>query len=496
MRASFVGIVLFLALHTVSAQSDLKRGVEMFEAGKFDSAIVYLRRSLDEQETKPAYILLTHTYKALGQHDTAIMYGHRLIEMARREGDSSTVANYWYTVGTVYRDMGREEDAAAYFNRGAAVATAIGDYPLAVLNYDSEAGVYKRKGDYKTALAILDIALALALKADDKDAVGNVLVSQGEIYDALERYDDAMAAFRQAVQCFGQTGQTQLYDIAKTFLSQTEAKAGLLNVQSLTSEQAAQNLDFSGDSLAIPGSWQDLKLQVLTSNANAKDKTMKFDLLRREYLEKQVRNLWFRLWLVAALIVMAGVVAVLLYRHRIRLMRRYIDGLESERARISKELHDGICNDLLAIEMQLNGHSGIRQARENVRRLSHELMPPAFQYATIDEILRDYLGRQEVKYTSTAGADYHSVPQKSAFELYRIVQEAVGNALKHAQADTIEVQLELDASKLTLTVRDNGCGMEPGTRPRLVKERVESIGGSLGIESDKNGTTLTITVRI
>ncbi len=490
MRIGFILFFMFFPLCMASAQSDLMRGVEKFEAGEIDSAIVYLRRSLDEQETKPAYILLTHAHKALGQHDSAILYGKRLIELAMAERDSSTVANYHYTVGTVYADMGRNDDAAASFNRGAAVAQSIGDYPLAVLNLDREAGIYRLKGDHETALDLLDKASVLARASGDHQAMGSVRVSQAGIYDHFGRHDDAIAALDQAVEYFEQSGDTQLRDAAKGYLAQLEAQSGRTDIKTMTSEQATQNLDFSGDSLAIPNSWQDMKLQVLTANANAEDKTAKFDLLRRDYLEKQIRNLRLRIWLIAALVVMAIIVAGLLYRRKMRLVRRYIDGLESERARISKELHDGICNDLLAVEMQMGGNGALQQARENIRCLSHELMPPAFQYATLDEILSDYLGRQGVGYSSTGMTD---VPQKIAFEIYRIVQEAVGNALKHAHANTIEVALELDARQLKLTIKDDGRG---GAEPRLVRERVESIGGSLTVDSGEKGTTLIITTKI
>lgn len=94
---------------------------------------------------------------------------------------------------------------------------------------------------------------------------------------------------------------------------------------------------------------------------------------------------------------------VLLYKKKaleketdLRLARQYIDGLESERKRLAKELHDGVCNDLLGIQyyMQTSDAIGkevqqklfpmIEQTRTDVRFISHELMPPAFQYANLN----------------------------------------------------------------------------------------------------------------
>lgn len=133
---------------------------------------------------------------------------------------------------------------------------------------------------------------------------------------------------------------------------------------------------------------------------------------------------------------------------------------------MARELHDGVCNDLLAIEM--NMRKGIdscgllKDCRESVRRISHELMPPEFTYANIDEVLRYFVSKQnngdvKVSYASTSkGADWKSVPENVALEIYRIVQEAVGNALKHSGGNEINVKMEFDADNLTVTIADNG----------------------------------------
>ena len=99
-----------------------------------------------------------------------------------------------------------------------------------------------------------------------------------------------------------------------------------------------------------------------------------------------------------------------------QLTRQYIDGLENERQRMSRELHDGVCNDLLAIEMNISSGKSVESTlnligacREAVRRISHELMPPEFAYANIDEVVRFYVNKQAeansgkvaINYTST-----------------------------------------------------------------------------------------------
>ena len=183
---------------------------------------------------------------------------------------------------------------------------------------------------------------------------------------------------------------------------------------------------------------------------------------------------------------------------------------------MSRELHDGVCNDLLAIQMNIsNGQSIdttarlIDSCRESVRRISHELMPPEFAYATIDEVIRYYVAKQAeankghiaLSYTSAAvGRDWASVPDSVALEVYRIVQEAVGNAVRHSGASEIIVRLELSPDGLSLTVNDNGtfvAASRKGLGLASMRRRANSINGSVSIESGNGaGTEVHLTVKI
>lgn len=190
-----------------------------------------------------------------------------------------------------------------------------------------------------------------------------------------------------------------------------------------------------------------------------------------------------------------------------RLTQRYIDGLESERGRLAKELHDGVCNDLYTVQLRMaqgacdmaEQASMISACRDQVRRVSHELMPPEFNYADICMVIDDYLQRAGeaagcvVSFTATpVGADWDAIPDATALEMYRIVQEAVGNAMKHSGATEVDVCLDMPRDGLTLTVTDNGT---PDGRPgtgigrRTMRQRAEAAGGRLTMER-KDGKTI------
>ncbi|MDO4165283.1 MAG: tetratricopeptide repeat protein [Bacteroides sp.] len=204
-----------------------------------------------------------------------------------------------------------------------------------------------------------------------------------------------------------------------------------------------------------------------------------------------------------------------------RLTQKYIDGLESERERMATELHDDVCNSLLAFEMNFRSMTEegctpamneqltqLSNTRERLRNMSHELMPPAFQYATIDEMLSDYLSHLalpkglKLEYHATELIDWKRIPQNVGFEFYRIAQEAVANAVKYAEARHIRVELLWDKHILSLTVRDDGKGFDmskkkKGIGLRTIVQRADAIGATVDCQTAPGaGVDLKVTVNV
>lgn len=200
-----------------------------------------------------------------------------------------------------------------------------------------------------------------------------------------------------------------------------------------------------------------------------------------------------------------------------QLTQQYIEGLESERQRMARELHDGVCNDLLAIQMNINAGkptdstaSMIDTCRESVRRISHELMPPEFSYATLDEVVRFFIAKQAdanrgkiiFAYDSSAvDSAWTEVSDATALEIYRIIQECVGNAVKHSGATEINVSLHLTNEKLEASIMDNGTyqqiisGGKKGIGLDSIRRRAAVVGSSISMESrEPSGTTVRLTL--
>ena len=197
--------------------------------------------------------------------------------------------------------------------------------------------------------------------------------------------------------------------------------------------------------------------------------------------------------------------------------RRYLEGMESERTRLAKELHDGVSNQLLAIEMRLNDNHNhnaddnkkweqtrrlLTESREQVRRVSHELMPPEFSYAHLGEVIENFMyemdGTNGIAFhfdSQMEEADYKAIPPTDALEIYRIVQEAVTNAVKHAAPTDVFVLIKDDGSTVTIRITDNGTARQEGTHGiglRTMSQRSDAIGATLTIERIPHASVVTL----
>ena len=204
--------------------------------------------------------------------------------------------------------------------------------------------------------------------------------------------------------------------------------------------------------------------------------------------------------------------------------------IEAERSRISRDLHDGILQTLLSIEIQIDvlrrkvvthldqvepGLASLQQTVRNegaeLRHLVTDLRPLRVQSADMVDLMRGFAERFRNESTLALdllvdSAELHA-PDRVCREIFQIYREALNNIKKHAKASHVVVKLTQDDSRLTLVVDDNGEGFSFAGRftgdeldrlrlgPISIKERTRTVGGVLTVESNPgHGARLTIEV--
>lgn len=197
-------------------------------------------------------------------------------------------------------------------------------------------------------------------------------------------------------------------------------------------------------------------------------------------------------------------------------MRHYLDGLEAEKSRLAKELHDNVANELYATTLELSKTDSVNTAITNtmknlhtqIRNISHDLMPPQFQYVSILDILCNHLiiieKQSQIKFQLLIDneKELEQIPPSFSHEIYRIIQECTGNIIKHSSATIATIRLSLTDGKVKMRVEDDGIGFDPsknnnGIGLHIIKERCNSLGGSVEIDSKaKNGCRIVVIIPV
>lgn len=197
------------------------------------------------------------------------------------------------------------------------------------------------------------------------------------------------------------------------------------------------------------------------------------------------------------------------------------EGKQIEKQRISEELHDGILSKLFGARLSLdslnakvdNKSVGVRQSyiqelkniESEIRSISHELNASTLNSEVmyvdaIEKLLRDQCTIHEIDFdlTSDRKINWESMSNDKKVHLYRIIQEALQNIMKHAKAEEISVQFANLMEGVRLTIKDDGVGMNTskvkrGIGLKNIKSRVKQIDGNLKIKSELGkGTQITV----
>jgi signal transduction histidine kinase len=205
-------------------------------------------------------------------------------------------------------------------------------------------------------------------------------------------------------------------------------------------------------------------------------------------------------------------------------MRSVFDGEEMERERLSRELHDGIGQSLIAVRLRLENllyqdEKDIRnsihelkryfdQIIDEVRRFSNNLMPSVLELFSIPIAFRNLFTEMEehsgLRIMFEAKGNFDDLDKKIKTYIYRFTQEALNNILKHAEAREVRVFLSRHPGHLTLVIQDDGKGFHPdkaikegGNGIHNMRERANLLRGSLEINSaPMKGTYISLNVPI
>lgn len=488
-------------------------------------------------------------YRRLGKTDSALVQYKEGIQMALAEHNAEYEIYLNNCVTVLYSESNRFAEALHYAEKAALAANDTIQRLSARANIG---GIYLRQNRHRMALEAM-----LPCWQEVKSVGYNVLTlkflsiilksysvlgdyqSVAQYMQYADRVMDGMAASSNGVlgileikaNLLGKQHRyaEQLALVDSIIASGTHNQAMPLDKMLRMKAQCLENMNRNAEALAfmnrayaVLDSVKQSDIEKSMSEFTVKYKTLETETALAESKRETAEKANQVLWLVVAVVLLLRVVGIMLYRRRIATQQAllhekqsYINGLESERERIAKELHDGVCNDILATKLMLatdsiHAEQYLDDVWRNVRQLSHELMPPSFATVTLDAVVRSYVaainknGGRDISLKIDSAFDWSSLPQQVAYEIYRIIQESTANAMKYGDHSTIDISLTATDGNLCVCVA-NGIGArsadgrhtsDHGIGQQTLQKRADRIGAKLTVSEADMRHRLTLTYRL
>jgi two-component system NarL family sensor kinase len=468
-----------------------------------EKAALYLRQALEALAKAPAdnpinlaelieaYIAAGENYVNLNQYDSA----REVLDTARKllaPYPASNLYMIFYFAEGVYFDKTQQYvQALQSFDKGISLSTKLGAVlPLNRLRYAKYKSLYKQK-EYKKAVAVLEdlIESPYVFTSDKKIYFKEMYATQAVLGNTKE-------AFHWAEQYI--TLSDSLY----------EAK-------------------FQKDIMELESKYKHAENeQKIVALQAEKEKSI------TEARSNRLLN-WL-LGMISLFLFVTAVLVIILYRQKrvhyrqqlkdaeqtqqIQLAKALIQGEEKERKRLAIDLHDGLGGQLAGIKINLSRiatntphpdthlQKVIEQLDGSVnelRRIARNMMPESLLLLGLEPVLKDMcdsLSTDETQVVFQAFGIDAGIHQEIQVNIYRIVQELLTNAVRHAHASEILVQCSQNFTRFFITMEDNGKGFDAtdsGARPGIglsnARSRVEYLNGKLDISSViGEGTTINI----
>lgn len=506
-----------LAIH-VNVYNDL--GVIYRRRNMNDSAIYYYDKAfgmaleLDDKEWLTSLAInLGVFYHNLQHFKEAARYAKMAVKYSKQQADES-YRFYALQIASAIIIEVKDYDVALKYGREAwAMANGKqGDNDMRLRCIPSLALVFDGKGQTDSVFHYIDIGSRILDDCDNDITRIGFIQNRGDMCYRHQRWGDALRDMLVLTKVGG-TLYAPLYrkiaDCYRHLGDYRNAYCYMDSARMWTDSLSAKDID--------------AKLAEFNVKYKTKEREIQLAEERSQHAEQQLK--WTIAVFVVSLLVVILVFIMLVVRHRHKLQlmfvrqcaemneaRQYIEGLETERTRMASELHDSISNGLLGVSLKMQGAqslddvhvalSDVEHLRNEVRALSHGMMPPEFSKYSLNDLLRFYVSGVKgvnARYVGCEAACLHGLPKEVAFEVFRIAQECMSNALKHSEADQVKVSLAVDEDKRNgiLKVEDNGKSVEnisdgDGIGIRIIQERVKTIGGRIDIQKYSGGTLISL----
>ncbi|WP_293301252.1 tetratricopeptide repeat protein [Pedobacter sp. UBA4863] len=442
-------------------------------------------------------------------------YALKGYQIAMQLKDSTTIARSLANLVVVEVHLQKYQEAIVHSKKLIEISKKNEDHDTMTTGLINLGDIYNRQGKYEQSMQVLKLA-ENNLKNASPGYDAYVYHSLASSARALGNYTLANTYFEKTIINAAQV--MPLADLKGVYLLGSELKE--------TSKDFKNALKFSQLHQKINDSLEDISNRQAIHDAETKYQTsVKERKIAEQHLEiakhnneiNKKNNVILLTSLIILVLVAFGTIIFISYRQKnrallmeqeVKLLEALLAGEERERQRTARELHDAVASTLSAAKLQLHlfHQFGVQNFDENktktlalidtavkeIRNISHNMAPnhlleEGLFYAT--ENFCNSVSNNQLQITSYFIGELPKLNAEHALLIYRVVQEAVNNIIKHAQATEAVVQLTTTSTHLDITIEDNGRGFEidkidnKGIGISNLNNRIKLLNGSFELQS-------------
>ncbi len=497
------------------------------------------------------YYCLSNAYFNSGDVDKAMDENENAIACFNKTDNYQGQALVLHNKASMSFESGNEAEAIAAIDKTMAlykklddmdglVSASINKYEFTVKDQPAKAHPYLdsisviiKTGKVKSNFSLLHFnTLKLRKFVKEKNIVAlDTLLPEMEAQAQkinLPYWNDEMVVFKSQydVLKYGKVlGKDKLLSILADLKKNNNISYSAYIINILRDEAAAQKdlnkvLAFSKEIEEIEKKLSEEDIQFKVKTYEKKIDTAKKEKIIAQQNAKLSRSYTYIFGLIGLLVSSVGLfwifslrrkrkLAILAQEKQEQFTLQLLQNTEEERSRIANELHDGVNHDLLNIKNNLiNGKTiaadDVAFVIEEVRNISRNLHPAVLETIGLEASIESLCEKlSEIGLFTTCEIDYTEKFNKSKeLQLYRIIQEALNNTLKHGKANAAKVILTSQTDGLHLEIKDNGNGFDVASELKNPKsfglqsiiQRAKAIAAKIKIDTTNKGTIIHLNV--
>ncbi|MEM6719453.1 MAG: ATP-binding protein [Bacteroidota bacterium] len=426
------------------------------------------------------------------------------------------------------------EDAIERFNKAILINKQEKKYTKLASNYSLIAEAYNQLNDKKKAIKLLDSAIYYAKKDVNPVQEGFALIKKGNMLTNNQQYSQALKMFDKAIKTYKDAKENPsllyAYVEKKRLLMLTENYKAASKLGDTIYGLSIANFD-----KRFADGISEMQTKYKTAEKEREILTQRADIAEKELLLQKQQ---YQLYGVIGLAVLILIVSYLLYNQQKLKNRQLVkenklkvalkeietqNKLQEQRLRISRDLHDNIGAQLSFIISSIDNlkyaskHTSpafkdklnyiseftsttIDQLRDTIWAMNKdEISLTDLQSRTLAFIEKAKVAKQQVKFTfNNEVAVSIQFTAIEGMHLFRVIQEAINNALKYAEANLVTVNFKEENRKLLISVKDDGIGFEKetvqlGNGLHNIQKRMDEINAAIHIHSKPSeGTEIAV----